>query len=169
MIVLDRSGMRRVMLAAVALGLLSGAGCRQTQSPAVPTPVDERRAVLEREGDPLVTQPAPVETDVSDGSAAVPAALLALYKEDLVRRALVPVQAITVVSASERHWPDGSMGCAQPGRMYTQALIPGYLVVLRAAGKDYAYHADRRGGFVVCDRARALPPVSEQLQQRQLE
>lgn len=168
MIVLDRSGVR-VMTAVVALGLLSGAGCRQAAAPAGPVPVDQRRELLAREQAVPTPQPARVTQAPSDGASAVPAQLLSIYQEDLARRALVSAQEIIVVRTSEHHWSDGSLGCPQPGRMYTQAIVPGYLVVLRAAGKDYAYHADRRGGFIVCDQAQRVPPVNEQLNQPELD
>lgn len=164
MIVLDRSD-AWVMLAVVALGMLGGAGCQQVSAPADPIPVDQRRELLEREQTAPAPQPAVITEEAADGASAVPAQLLAIYQEDLARRALVPVHDITVVRTSEQHWPDGSLGCPQPGRMYTQAIVPGYLVILRAAGKEYAYHADRRGGFIVCDQAQRQPPVNEQLNQ----
>ena len=93
----------------------------------------------------------------------VPPQLLMLFKGDLARRALVKPAAITVVSATERQWPDGSLGCAQPGQMYTQAIVPGYRVLLQANGETYAYHADRRGHFIVCAGGQALPPAKEQM------
>lgn len=164
MIVLDRSALR-VTMAAVALGLLSGAGCRQDAASTAPLPVDQRRELLEREQSAPTPTPATITQEASDGASVVPARLLAIYQQDLARRALVPPQDIVVVRTTEQHWPDGSLGCPQPGRMYTQAIVPGYQVVLRAAGKDYAYHADRRGGFIVCDQAQPVPPVNEQLNQ----
>lgn len=168
MIVLDRSALR-VTLAAVALGLLSGAGCRQDAAPPAPLSVEQRRELLEREQSAPTPSAAAIPQEPSDGAAAVPAQLLAIYRQDLARRALVPPQDIVVVRTTEQHWPDGSLGCPQPGRMYTQAIVPGYQVVLQAAGKDYVYHTDRRGGFIVCDQSQPVPPVREQLNQPELE
>ena len=50
-------------------------------------------------------------------------------------------------------WNDGSMGCPQPGMMYTQALIPGYLLVVSANGQEMRYHTDERRNFLRCDQA----------------
>ena len=39
-----------------------------------------------------------------------------------------------MVSVEEVTWRDGSRGCAQPGMAYTQALIDGSRITLRAGG-----------------------------------
>lgn len=96
------------------------------------------------------------------GSGEVPPQLLAIFQDDLARRARVKHDAITVVSATEQQWSDGAMGCPQPGEVYTQMVVPGYRVVLQASGNRYAYHSDRRGNFVVCSNGLAFKPVQEQ-------
>ncbi len=103
------------------------------------------------------------ETAPVQGSGEVPPQLLAIFQDDLARRALVKPDAITVVSATEQQWPDGAMGCPQPGQMYTQMIVPGYRVVLQASGNRYAYHSDTRGNFVVCSNGMAFKPVKEQM------
>jgi hypothetical protein len=37
-----------------------------------------------------------------------------------------------VVQAEAVTWPDGALGCPEPGIVYTQALVPGYWVVVEA-------------------------------------
>ena len=39
------------------------------------------------------------------------------------------------VSAAAVTWSDGSAGCPEPGMMYTQALVPGYRIVLQAGDR----------------------------------
>jgi hypothetical protein len=130
---------------------------------AEPTSVEDRKAVVEKEGKQGAPQRAPSnETSSTQGSGEVPPQLLAIFQDDLARRALVKHEAITVVSATEQQWSDGAMGCPQPGQMYTQMIVPGYRVVMQAAGNRYAYHSDRRGTFVVCSNGLAFPPVKEQ-------
>ena len=66
---------------------------------------------------------------------------------------------LTVESAISVTWPDGSLGCPQPGMIYTMALVPGYRIQVRA-GKDLLdYHASRRGHFVLCPPGMALEPI----------
>jgi hypothetical protein len=48
--------------------------------------------------------------------------------------------AITLVVAEPVVWPDGSIGCPEPGMMYTQALVEGYRIVLEVDGEEVVYH-----------------------------
>ena len=119
---------------------------------------------MEKEGKQNSPQRAPAtQAEPTQGSGEVPPQLLAIFVDDLARRALVKHDAITVASATEQQWPDGALGCAQPGQMYTQMIVPGYRVVLQAAGNRYAYHSDRRGNFVVCSNGMAFSPVKKQV------
>lgn len=61
--------------------------------------------------------------------------------DDLARRLRISTAEIEVVSAEELTWPDGSLGCPQPGMSYTQALVEGSKVVLRHDERVYVYHA----------------------------
>ena len=51
----------------------------------------------------------------------------------------VPVSDLTVESQEGVTWPDGSLGCPEPGMMYTQALVEGYRVVIRAGERTYDF------------------------------
>lgn len=59
--------------------------------------------------------------------------------------------AIEVVSAEAVTWRDGSLGCPEAGMAYTQALVPGYRVVLDVAGTPAHYHAGSEGEFFHCE------------------
>ncbi len=60
---------------------------------------------------------------------------------DLAARLGIDESAVTVVSVEEVTWSDGSLGCPEPGMMYTQALENGSLIVLEVAGRDPFYCA----------------------------
>jgi hypothetical protein len=75
-------------------------------------------------------------------------------KADLAKRLGVDAAAVRVVSSEEVTWPDGSMGCPEPGMNYTQALVPGTRTVLEAAGKQYHYHSGRNGRPFLCEQPR---------------
>jgi len=79
--------------------------------------------------------------------------------DDAARRTGVAVEKLQVLSADSVTWPDGSLGCPQPGMMYTQALVPGYRVRIQAAGQLLDYHASSRGALVVCPAGRATEPI----------
>lgn len=80
---------------------------------------------------------------------------------DLVDRLQVQPDEISVVSAEPVTWPDGSLGCPQPGYSYTQAIVEGYRVVLEHGETTYDYHAGSDGRPFLCDRPTGrVPPTS---------
>lgn len=114
----------------------------------------ERRAALR--GAPAR---APVPVDRPEGASDrpplvedMPSAILDPMKADLAQRLGDAAKNARVVRAEQVTWPDGSIGCAQPGKLYTQALVPGYLVQFELDGKAYRYHAALNGSFVFCER-----------------
>lgn len=82
--------------------------------------------------------PAKEPTVTSSSPPSGPAAAAA---EDLATRLEVDAASIEVVSQEEVTWRDGSLGCAKKGLMYTQALVDGSRIILRADGTDYEYHS----------------------------
>lgn len=175
MIVLKQCSRGQAMLATFAIALLTAAcngGSRddldRDRASSDPASVAERRAVVEQERASSPPQRAPsADAAASTGTGEVPPQLLALFIDDLARRALVKPETITVVSATEQQWSDGALGCPKPGEMYTQAIVPGYRAVLQAGDEKYAYHSDRRGHFIVCGSGLALPPVKQQMKSPQ--
>jgi hypothetical protein len=75
--------------------------------------------------------------------------------EDLAERLGIEPDAVTVAAAQAVTWPDGSLGCPEPGMMYTQALVDGTLVVLEAGGRRYEYHGGNP--LVLCEHPK--PPA----------
>jgi len=166
MIVLNSPARGSSVLIVLMLATL-GAGCTagshdegRGAAAAEPSTVENRRAAVENEGKKMPPMRAPGEEAVpSQGEGEVPPQLLAIFQDDLARRAQVKHDAITVVSATEQQWSDSAMGCPQPGQMYAQMIVPGYRVVLQANGERYAYHSDRSGTFVVCSNGLAFEPM----------
>lgn len=76
---------------------------------------------------------------------------LATAIADLSRHSGVDPGDIQVVVNEPVTWRDGSLGCPEPGKMYTQALVDGYRIVLRAAGQDVAYHGSTGRPPFRCD------------------
>ncbi len=56
-----------------------------------------------------------------------------------------------VLTAAAMQWPDGSLGCPEPGVMYTQAVVDGSQIVVEAGGETYDYRLDGSGNFRLCD------------------
>jgi hypothetical protein len=63
----------------------------------------------------------------------------------------VAPEDIEVLTAEQVTWPDGSLGCPQPGEMYTQALVEGYRVILDVAGQEVHYHGARGEPPFLCE------------------
>jgi len=81
--------------------------------------------------------------------------------DDAVERTGLERDAIKVLSADAVTWGDGSLGCPEPGMMYTQALVPGYRVRLEAGGAVLDYHASARGRPSLCPAGRAQDPLPD--------
>jgi len=87
----------------------------------------------------------------------VPEATITAVKDDLAKKLDTSIDAVEVVMSRSVTWSDGSLGCARPGQAYTQALVPGYQVVLEVEGRQYDYRATERGYYVLCE----LPTLSQ--------
>jgi hypothetical protein len=87
-------------------------------------------------------------------------ALLHTLLDDAARRSALPVERLRVASAQPVTWPDGSLGCPQPGMLYTQALVPGWRITIELpATGSLLYHASERGTWVWCTAKRATPAL----------
>jgi hypothetical protein len=76
--------------------------------------------------------------------------IVAPAKADLAARLGVEPDELEVISAEEVTWPDGSLGCPEPGMSYTQALVDGSKVVLGHDDRVYVYHAGADGEPFLC-------------------
>lgn len=78
--------------------------------------------------------------------------IVAQAQADLSDRIGVPADEITVVGVESVTWNDGSLGCPEPGMMYTQALVDGRRIVLESGDTEYRYHSNMEGPPFLCDR-----------------
>ncbi|MCP4250463.1 MAG: hypothetical protein GY778_25755 [bacterium] len=79
-----------------------------------------------------------------------PPDLIAAILEDLAATTGAAQSAYSVVRAESIVWNDGSLGCSEPGVVYTQATVDGYWVVVDHDGTAYDYRANDSGSFVRC-------------------
>lgn len=69
---------------------------------------------------------------------------------------------IELIHLSRFNWPDSALGCPKPGMSYTQAIVPGYLVLLKNGVNQYRVHlGDGRG--LVCELKRMPLKLDEVL------
>ena len=76
--------------------------------------------------------------------------IVAPAKADLATRLGVEPDELEVISAEQVTWPDGSLGCPEPGMSYTQALVDGSKVALGHDDRVYMYHAGDDGQPFLC-------------------
>jgi hypothetical protein len=76
---------------------------------------------------------------------------------DAVQRA--GVQDVRVVSRETVTWRDGSLGCPQPGRLYTQALVRGWRMRVAAGERVLEYHGSTSGRWFFCPADRIESPL----------
>jgi hypothetical protein len=99
---------------------------------------------------PAPTAPAPV-------TGEVPPTVLDAARAELAKRVGIDRAALaTVLTAAAVDWPDGSLGCPQPGMVYPQVITPGYQVVFEVDGKEYDIRATTSGGVILCESGRPL-------------
>lgn len=67
--------------------------------------------------------------------------------------------ALRVVRAEYVTWRDGSLGCPEKGMVYTDALVPGYRIEIRAGDRVLDYHASAGGHLILCPAERAVEPL----------
>ena len=78
---------------------------------------------------------------------------------DASKRTGIEAAKLEVLESAWVTWPDGSLGCPQPGMNYTMALVPGYRIRIRADHQVLNYHASARGYWVLCPVGRAVDPA----------
>ena len=52
---------------------------------------------------------------------------------------------VHLVSVQAETWNDGSLGCPQPGEVYTQALVDGHRIVVEVDGEEFDFRVPSGG------------------------
>ncbi len=74
---------------------------------------------------------------------------------DAARQAAITHLGVTpdqlqVSQIEAQQWPDSSLGCPQPGQLYSQIITPGFLVMITSGPHQLEYHTDMRSRVVLC-------------------
>ncbi len=78
---------------------------------------------------------------------------------DLSARTGISSSAIKVNEARIVQWGSGAIGCPKKGMNYTQAMVPGVLVILEAGDVSYRYHGRLESALVYCPDEQAQEPA----------
>lgn len=101
--------------------------------------------------------PPPAEEIVLGGSMIPAASLVRTYAASELGVERAQVVVITTVS---KEWPDGCLGLAGEDEMCTQALVPGYEVVVEVLGERHTYRTNVDGTVI---RPQDAPKVEEEI------
>ena len=120
-----------------------------------------QREVPHKVFEPVVTPPemtALTPTEERPIQDELPQRILDPIIKEAASLANVTREQLVIVRAQSVVWNDGSLGCPEPGQMYTEALVNGYWVVIEAAGQTYDFRVDHKGNFRLCPTGRGRPP-----------
>jgi hypothetical protein len=67
---------------------------------------------------------------------------------DLISRTQAPTA--TVVSVEAVQWRNGCLECARAGEMCTEAIVPGYRIILQVGEQQHEYRTDKRQLVRLC-------------------
>jgi hypothetical protein len=85
--------------------------------------------------------------------------MAAAVRADVARQLALEDASTLSVTLEAVTWSDGSLGCPRPDRVYTQAVVPGWRIVVGDGRRAWTYHAARGGQWVLCPpRHAAAPP-----------
>jgi hypothetical protein len=145
-------GRAGIVIIGAVIALLTA--CAGSATPTAPQPMPPAPTAAAA---PTTTPPVPVATPGiaatpgTPGTAGVWPPIVQLAIAALASEARISATDIRVVRANPHEWPDTSLGCPQPGRVYLDVITPGYLITLEAHGHQFEYHTDRSQGVVHCD------------------
>lgn len=143
--------MKPVWFALAVLALLGACGEGTPEQTPIP-PDSTIPAVTPAPGGPDDTSSVDFG-DLPEADRAVVEAAM----EDLAERMDADVADVSLVTFQRLTWNDGSLGCPEPGMMYTQALVEGSLTVLELDDSEYSYHAGADDAPFLCEES-ALEP-----------
>ena len=128
----------------------------------IPETVVERRELRRQIADRGAKKFQPLDKVSADEAdpigGEVPDEILEKIIKEFMTKAVADRADIEVLHAESLTWNDGSLGCGKPGQAYTQALVPGYRVILGHAGQQFDYRATERGLFILCEQPTLAAP-----------
>jgi len=156
--------LKRLTIAALSIALITAACGDSADAPDTELPatsVPEQTSTTTPPDD-TTPEPAPVDeeppTEERDPGELLPGVPSAVAATDLADRLGVAVSDLAVSVVESVVWPNGAIGCPEPGMSYTQALVPGVRVVIEYDGSSYYYHGTAADSLFFCENP--TEPVS---------
>ncbi len=130
-------------MASAVLAVMTLAGCASSAGPSA-APSTGPTTAPTSSGIPSLPLASQAPGDLPD-------ATVAMIVADAAAVAGVDPADVTVVSVKPVTWTDGSLGCPKPGVMYTQIVVPGFRVIVKAGDQKLDYRVGRAGTAKRCD------------------
>lgn len=97
--------------------------------------------------------PAPAQNEVqfknvSSNNPTLPPEVQSAVFKDTVNRTSKTVDALRVVEAEPQNWTDGCLGLAKPEEICTQAIVPGWRVIVSDGMREWNYRTNDSGSLV---------------------
>lgn len=80
--------------------------------------------------------------------------------QDAVERTGADLSQVKVLQGGNVQWRSSALGCPQEGYSYTEAIVPGALFIIGAAGQVLNYHAAKGEQPFYCPNERRQSPVT---------
>lgn len=93
----------------------------------------------------------PSTTTAPPVTGEVPDEILTEILADAARRAGADLDHLEVMRSEFVEWPDGSLGCPEPGQVYVQVIVPGYWVEIDGPDGVLDYRVSDSGNFRLCE------------------
>jgi len=144
---------RKVLKTAILAGMaISFTACKGTDTQIVPQPIK-----MKGEAIPVSNLKKPVvKMNLNEQ--------VEYARIDLAKRLGIEQESVLLSSAQAVTWRSGALGCPKPGMSYTDALVPGASIFLRAGNTLHAYHSSRDGKPFYCPRERVEQPLLDHTQ-----
>jgi hypothetical protein len=154
--------LRSIGLALSLMWLLGACASRLSSDGATPALTGTIEAGVERatatrvEGTRMPLLTTAVEDDMMSTENVSPGlqGLVDQALTDLAKRLVIDAGQIEVVEVKAVVWPDGSLGCPEPGVAYTQVQREGLFIRLSVGKRVYQYHSGGGRPPFLCEHPR---------------
>ena len=144
--------MSKIVAVFVLAAIAAGAACAQDARPP-PRIIAPPTRIPNPEDITMLPEGRAVPT------TAVPREVRRAVVADAAKRFKVAESAVVLTRAEQLNWPDGSLGCPEPGQVYTRVLVPGFRVVAKTVAGEMLYHTDSHGTARNCALVGVRPPA----------
>jgi len=72
---------------------------------------------------------------------------------EVSRRTSLPTSAFRIVESQRQNWPNGCLGLSSPGIACTEAIVPGWRIVVANGQQRWVYRTNESGSVVKLDTA----------------